>query len=114
MREEGRYERVLVSFSSSSFPPLSLLNAAKEKNTALIFMTVSFVGAEAFASALGTKTYNVFVTQCVPLPTGSTVVAQKFRTALTAYDSTVDPGFVNFEGCVHENGELNWDQSRVF
>eukprot|EP01028_Stygiella_incarcerata_P000503 TRINITY_DN106_c0_g1_i4.p1 TRINITY_DN106_c0_g1~~TRINITY_DN106_c0_g1_i4.p1 ORF type:complete len:216 (+),score=55.49 TRINITY_DN106_c0_g1_i4:208-855(+) len=63
-------------------------------------MTVSFVGTEAFASALGTKTYNVYVTQCVPLPSGTSPVAQKFRTALAAYDSTVEPGFVNLEGYI--------------
>ena len=64
-----------------------------------IFMTLSFVGSNALAKELGPQGAGVLVTQVVPFPTGKTVpVSDSYRAALKAYDSSMVPGFISFEG----------------
>ena len=64
-----------------------------------IFMTLSFVGSNALAKELSAQGAGVLVTQVVPFPTGETVpVSASYRAALKAYDSSITPGFISFEG----------------
>ncbi len=64
-----------------------------------VFMTLSFVGSNALAKELGTEGDGVLVTQVVPFPTGDTVpVSALYRAALKAYDPSITPGFISFEG----------------
>lgn len=64
-----------------------------------VFMTLSFVGSNALAKELGTEGDGVVVTQVVPFPTGDTVpVSALYRAALKAYDPSITPGFISFEG----------------
>ena len=64
-----------------------------------VFMTLSFVGSNALAKELGAEGNGVLVTQVVPFPTGDTVpVSALYRAALKAYDPSITPGFISFEG----------------
>ncbi len=64
-----------------------------------VFMTVSFVGSNALAEALGGAGEGVYVTQVVPLPQdGDIPVVARYHTALAAYDPEAEPGFVSLEG----------------
>ena len=64
-----------------------------------VFMTLSFVGSNALAKELGAEGDGVLVTQVVPFPTGDTVpVSALYRAALKAYDPSITPGFISFEG----------------
>jgi len=62
-------------------------------------VSISFVGAEAFARELGPVGAGVIVTQVVPLPwdTAIPVVAQ-YQAALAAHDPQAKPGFISLEG----------------
>ncbi len=64
-----------------------------------IFMTVSFVGSNAFAIELGADGAGVYVTQVVPLPDDENIpVVARYRSALSEYDPQAEPGFVSLEG----------------
>ncbi len=64
-----------------------------------IFMTVSFVGSNVLAKALGPGGAGVYVTQVVPLPEdGNIPVVARYHRALAAYDPQAEPGFVSLEG----------------
>ena len=64
-----------------------------------VFMTVSFVGSNALAEALGRAGEGVYVTQVVPLPQdGDIPVVARYHEALAAYDPEAEPGFVSLEG----------------
>ncbi len=64
-----------------------------------VFMTLSFVGSNALAKELGAEGNGVVVTQVVPFPTGDTVpISALYRAALKAYDPSITPGFISFEG----------------
>jgi ABC-type branched-subunit amino acid transport system substrate-binding protein len=79
----------------------------------LLFSSVSFVGAEAFASALsGFGTYtnlsglpdrfctNVIVSQVVPPYDSDATGVIQYRQDLLSYDRNLKPGFVSLEGYV--------------
>ena len=64
-----------------------------------VFITISFVGSNALARALGPAGAGVFVTQVVPFPTADRLpVAAAYRRALAAHAPEARPGFVSFEG----------------
>lgn len=64
-----------------------------------VFLTISFVGSNALARALGPAGTGVFVTQVVPFPTADRPpVAAAYRRALAAHAPDARPGFVSFEG----------------
>lgn len=65
----------------------------------VVFIALSFVGSNALAKELGADGTGVLVTQVVPLPMGDTVpVSALYRAALKAYDPSIIPGFISFEG----------------
>ncbi len=64
-----------------------------------VFATVSFVGSNALANEVGAEGTGAIVTQVVPLPQDNSIPAvAAYHSALKAYDSTAEPGFVSFEG----------------
>ncbi|MEG9862851.1 MAG: ABC transporter substrate-binding protein [Parvularculales bacterium] len=64
-----------------------------------IFLTLSFVGSNAFARALGSQGEGLVVTQVVPDPKSrSPAAAVAYRRALAAHAPKAAPGVVSFEG----------------
>ena len=64
-----------------------------------VFMTVSFVGSNAFADELGPDGAGVYVTQVVPLPNNKNIpLVARYHNALSEYDPQAEPGFVSLEG----------------
>ncbi|MCY4096157.1 MAG: ABC transporter substrate-binding protein [Gammaproteobacteria bacterium] len=64
-----------------------------------VFFTISFVGSQALASALGEQGKGVYVTQVVPTPDSKELlIAWQYREALRKYDPLAEMGFVSFEG----------------
>ncbi len=62
------------------------------------FLTVSFVGTEPLAKALGADGDGVVVTQVVPHPGGNAKIAVEYRQALRSFGPMAEPGFGSFEG----------------
>lgn len=80
-------------------PAAELILWARQVGFNPVYMTVSFVGADALAAELGTEGEGVFVTQVVPFPDNrSTPVVAAYLDALEAYDREAEPGFVSLEG----------------
>lgn len=64
-----------------------------------VFFTISFVGSQALARALGDQGKGVYVTQVVPTPDSrDLLIAWQYREALRKYGEGEEPGFVSFEG----------------
>lgn len=65
------------------------------------FLTVSFVGTEAFAKAAGKDGDGVIITQVVPPPTRTDLPAvAQYTAALKKYSPEATPNFVSLEGFV--------------
>ena len=80
-------------------PVATLISWARHIGFEPVFITISFVGSNALARALGPAGAGVFVTQVVPLPTEDRPpVAGAYRRALAAHAPEARPGFVSFEG----------------
>jgi len=80
-------------------PAAELILWARQVGFNPVYMTVSFVGADALAAELGTEGQGVFVTQVVPFPDNrGTPVVAAYLDALEAYDREAEPGFVSLEG----------------
>ena len=80
-------------------PTAELILWSRRLEMDTLFFTISFGGSNALATQLGENGDGVFVSQVVPLPqTKELEVARQYRDALAAYDSTLAPGFVSFEG----------------
>lgn len=80
-------------------PTATFIRWARRLGMDPIFMTLSFVGSNVLAKELGTYGSGVLVTQVVPFPTGNaTSASAAYRAALSAYDPSIEPGFISFEG----------------
>ena len=80
-------------------PVAALISWARHTGFDPVFITISFVGSNALARALGEAGPGVLVTQVVPFPTGERpLVAAAYRRALAARAPEAVPGFVSFEG----------------
>ena len=80
-------------------PVAALISWARHTGFDPVFITISFVGSNALARALGEAGTGVLVTQVVPFPTGERpLVAASYRRALAARAPEAVPGFVSFEG----------------
>src|SRR3989338_508063 len=65
----------------------------------IVFLTVSFVGSEAFAQQLGNLYENVIITQVVPNPGNKTFkVVRDYLKALDATSPGTSSSYVSFEG----------------
>ena len=66
-----------------------------------VFMTISFVGANALAQALAGDGEGVLITQVVPFPTDRSIpVVASYLDALAVFDTEAEPGFVSLEGYI--------------
>ena len=94
---QGNPEAVIMI---GAYQPVSALIAwAQHTGMDAIFMTVSFVGSNALAQALGASGAGVIVSQVVPFPADDSLpVVAAYRNALSAYAADAVPGFVSLEG----------------
>ena len=82
-----------------AYEPVARTIRLVRENISPIFMTVSFVGANALAADLGPEGAGVYVTQVVPNPEdGSIPIVASYQKALAGYDPATVPGFVSLEG----------------
>lgn len=83
-----------------AYQPVSMLISwARHTGMDTVFLTVSFVGSNALAQALGETGADVVVTQVVPFPTNDSLpVVASYQNALSAHASDAVPGFVSLEG----------------
>ncbi|MCB9834269.1 MAG: ABC transporter substrate-binding protein, partial [Planctomycetes bacterium] len=65
-----------------------------------VFVSVSFVGSESLARALGDDGDGIIVTQVVPHPKGDDDLARQYRRALAQLGSAAEPSFNSFEGYI--------------
>ena len=66
-----------------------------------VIANISFVGANALATALGDSGDGVYVTQVVPFPEGDAMpLLGQYRAALAALDPKAKPGFGSLEGYI--------------
>ena len=80
-------------------PTAEFILWAKKLQLQSIYFTISFVGSQALARALGDQGKGVYVTQVVPIPhSRDLLIAWQYREALRKYDVLEQPGFVSFEG----------------
>ena len=80
-------------------PVSTLISWARHTGMDAVFLTVSFVGSNALAQALGETGADVVVTQVVPFPTNDSLpVVASYQDALSAHAPDAVPGFVSLEG----------------
>lgn len=80
-------------------PVSTLISWAKHTGMDAVFLTVSFVGSNALAQALGNSGAGVVVTQVVPFPANDSLpVVASYLNALSTYAPDAVPGFVSLEG----------------
>ena len=80
-------------------PCAEFIRLARTLDLKALFLTVSFVGANALAHELGSAGTGVIVTQVVPLPEdGSLPIVARYQAALKASTPSAEFGFVSFEG----------------
>ena len=80
-------------------PTAEFILWAKKLDLDSVFFTISFVGSQALASALGEQGKGVYVSQVVPTPDSKELlIAWQYREALRKFDPLAEQGFVSFEG----------------
>ncbi|MCY4128145.1 MAG: ABC transporter substrate-binding protein [Gammaproteobacteria bacterium] len=80
-------------------PTAEFILWAKKLGLDSVFFTISFVGSQALASALGEQGKGVYVSQVVPTPDSKELlIAWQYREALRKHDPLAETGFVSFEG----------------
>ena len=80
-------------------PVATLIGWARHTGMDAVFLTVSFVGSNALADALGASGAGVVVSQVVPFPTNDSLpVVAAYLNALSIYSPDAVPGFVSLEG----------------
>ena len=82
-------------------PVGTLISWARNTGFDPVFITLSFVGANALANQLGAEGEGVLVTQVVPFPfDDSTPIVDSYQTALREVNPGAVPGFVSLEGYI--------------
>lgn len=82
-------------------PVGTLISWARNTGFNPVFITLSFVGANALADRLGTDGEGVLVTQVVPFPfDDSAPIVAAYQAALRQEDAAAVPGFVSLEGYI--------------
>jgi ABC-type branched-subunit amino acid transport system substrate-binding protein len=77
-------------------PTAAFVKFAKESGIEAKFLSVSFVGSEKLAAALGSLGDGVVITQVVPHPESELPLAREYRVAAEKLDAP--DGFIAFEG----------------
>jgi ABC-type branched-subunit amino acid transport system substrate-binding protein len=100
-------------------PSAEFVKLAKQIKMAATFVSISFVGTDALAKALGDAGDGVVVTQVVPFPLDASIpVVAKYQAALKAANPEAKPGFVSLEGylvgklAVEALGHVSGDPTR--
>lgn len=88
-------------------PAARFIEKVREQRPNMVFTNVSFVGSQALAEELvqlGPQyAQGVIITQVVPLPTGQSTAAIKYREALARFAPEEKPDFISLEGYVTGN-----------
>jgi ABC-type branched-subunit amino acid transport system substrate-binding protein len=80
-------------------PSAEFIKLARKIEFNPVFVNISFVGASALASALGTEGAGVIVSQVVPFPWDASIkVIADYHAAIKARDPKAEPEFVSLEG----------------
>ncbi len=80
-------------------PVASVIAWAHELDFNPMMLTISFVGSNALARALGTRAQGTVVSQVVPFPRADTPsIVDAYRQALERVSADTEPGFVSLEG----------------
>ncbi|MCK1655731.1 ABC transporter substrate-binding protein [Bradyrhizobium sp. 149] len=80
-------------------PCAEFIKLARRSGARPTFVNVSFVGAVALARELGPEGEGVIVSQVVPFPWDRSLkLVADYQAAQTAFDPTLTPDFVSFEG----------------
>ncbi|WP_419922914.1 ABC transporter substrate-binding protein [Candidatus Poriferisodalis sp.] len=95
----GNPEAVIIV---GAYEPVgTLISWARHTDFDPVFITLSFVGANALADQLGSDGEGVYVTQVVPFPfDAETPVVAAYQAALAAHEPDAAPGFVSLEGYI--------------
>lgn len=97
----GARKRVKAVIMVGAYEPTAeFIRLAREVDFHPLFLSVSFVGAEPLAKALGKAGDGVIVTQVVPHFDADLPIATAFRAALREFDAKVKPTFGSFEGYI--------------
>lgn len=82
-------------------PVGTLISWARATGFDPVFITLSFVGANALAAQLGAEGEDVLVTQVVPFPFDESIpVVASYLSALAQHAPQARPGFVSLEGYI--------------
>lgn len=82
-------------------PCAKFIRLAREADLEALFLSVSFVGADSLADALGPDFDRVIVTQVVPHPDAVDLpIVRDYRQDLAAFTPTGRPNFVGLEGYI--------------
>lgn len=80
-------------------PIAEFIRLSRDLNFDPTFVNISFVGSRALADELGEDGVGVIISQVVPFPWDDSVqIVAEYQAALTAFNATLEPGFVTFEG----------------
>lgn len=115
----GRYERNTVAIENgladllyhetlpkavimvgSYAPCAEFIKLARQSGLDVLFLNVSFTGAEPLRLALGEAGEGVVITQVVPHFESELPVVQAYRAALQAMDAEAEPSFGSLEGYI--------------
>jgi ABC-type branched-subunit amino acid transport system substrate-binding protein len=90
-------------------PSAKFVKLAKEKNSALVFSSVSFVGPEEFLEELGETSEGVYVTQVVPTLDSAALLegVAMYKESLAKYFPEVEPSLGGLEGYVNARVLIN-------
>jgi branched-chain amino acid transport system substrate-binding protein len=83
-----------------AYKPLAeFVRQSRRSNFDPVFISISFVGADAFAADLGKEGAGVVVTQVVPFPWFAEIpLVGMYQADLKKFDGKAEPGFVSLEG----------------
>ncbi|WP_118134332.1 ABC transporter substrate-binding protein [Oceanicella sp. SM1341] len=80
-------------------PIAKFIQVSRSLKFSPMFVTISFVGSDALAAALGPDGEGVIISQVVPFPWDESLpVVASYHAALAAHDAQSTPGFVTLEG----------------
>jgi ABC-type branched-subunit amino acid transport system substrate-binding protein len=80
-------------------PCAEFIKLARQIKLDVLFVNISFVGANALAKELGSAGSGVIVTQVVPFPDDATIpLVVRYQTAMKALDPASQTGFGSLEG----------------
>ncbi len=96
----GRTPKAIIMVGAYA-PCAKFIRLARQSGLQALFLSVSFVGSDFLAEALGTRIEGVIVTQVVPHPDDATLpIVRQYRDDLRAWGGNARPTFASLEGYV--------------